>query len=249
VKPGTVVPAFLDAHRWSGCFGVSFLELMLYDLAHRQRILGGSGTYLRKVTGAGGLPDGRNEAVCNFLDATDAEWLWFVDTDMGFAPDTVDRLVAAADPKDRPVVGGLCFALRRTGKGPLNGERFGVIPTVYSYAETGDEVGFLPLSDYPRDQLVQVAGTGAACLLIHRSALVALRERYGDAWFDTTKHPTGLQGRPRSFSEDLSFCVRLAACGVPLHVDTGVKTTHEKGGIFLDEEIYTRQQVAANSGE
>jgi hypothetical protein len=28
--------------------------------------------------------------------------------------------------------------------------------------------------------------------------------------------------------EDLSFCARLGACGIPVHVDTGVTTSHLK---------------------
>jgi hypothetical protein len=143
-------------------------------------------------------------------------------------------------------MGALCFANRRTGPGDFHGERFGIVPTVYNYvdeSEANGEVGFLPVHDYPRDQVTRCAGTGAACLLIHRGALHKVREKFGECWFDQMKHPTGLQGKPRSFSEDLSFCVRLAACDVPVHVNTAIKTCHEKGGIFLDEEAYDRQMT------
>jgi hypothetical protein len=116
---------------------------------------------------------------------------------------------------------------------------------VYDYVETDGEVGFSPDPGYGRDQVVKASGTGAACLLIHRSALETVRARYGDAWFDVAVHPTGLKGKPRSFSEDLSFCVRLAAVGVPLHVDTRIKTVHHKGGVYLDEELFLAQQAAA----
>jgi hypothetical protein len=120
-----------------------------------------------------------------------------------------------------------------------------VVPTVYDLIDTGDEVGFSPNPDYGRDQIVETKGTGAACILIHRDALVKVRAKDGDAWFNPITHPTGLRGKPRTFSEDLSFCVRLAAVGVPLHVDTRVKTVHHKGGMFLDEELFLAQQAAA----
>jgi hypothetical protein len=29
-----------------------------------------------------------------------------------------------------------------------------------------------------------------------------------------------------------------------VHVHTGIKTTHDKGGVFLDEEFFDRQQAA-----
>jgi hypothetical protein len=246
VKRGTVVASFLDDGHWSACFGLSYLQLMLRDAVGPQRMVRENGTHLRKVCGTGGIPDARNEVARSFLDGTDGEWLFMVDTDMGFAPDTVDRLLKSADQYRAPVVGGLCFALRRTHTGDFHAEKFGIIPTVYGYVETGDEVGFLPLEHYERDSLVKASGTGAACLLVHRRALAKVREKYGDAWFDPMKHPTGNKGgTPRTFSEDLSFCVRLAACDVPLHVDTSVKTCHEKGGVFLDEDAYDRQQAFA----
>ena len=248
MTPGSVVVGFLDDGHWSACFGLSYLELTLHDALVSQRIVREGGTYLRKVCGTAGVPAGRNEVVANFLDHTDGEWLFFVDTDMGFAADTVDRLVSAADPDSRPVMGGLCFAQRRTKPAPFHAERFGIIPTVYSYVELEDEVGFRPLPDYGRDQVVQVAGTGAACLLIHRTVLEQVRLKCGDAWFDPAVHPTGDRGKPRTFSEDLSFCVRCAALGIPIHVDTRVKTCHEKGGIFLDEEAYDAQGVSGGSG-
>ena len=39
--------------------------------------------------------------------------------------------------------------------------------------------------------------------------------------------------------EDLSFCMRANALEIPVHVHTGVKTTHLKH-LWLDERIYDR---------
>jgi len=249
VKSGSVVVGFLDDGHWSACFGLSYRDLCLHDIVNSQRIIREGGKELRQLCGTGGIAEGRNEVARSFLDNTDAEWLWFIDTDMGFAPDTVDRLAHVADRYKRPVMGGLCFAQRRTGRGEFYAEQFGIIPTCYAYAELADELGFIPMPDYGRDQVIQVAATGAACLLIHRRALGLVRAKYGDAWFDPITHPTGLRGGRRVFSEDLSFCVRLQACDVDVHVDTSVKTCHEKGGIYLDEAAFDRQQAAARQPE
>ncbi|HEU4751757.1 MAG TPA: glycosyltransferase family A protein, partial [Armatimonadota bacterium] len=186
MKRGSVVVGYLDPGQWSASFGLSYRDLCLYDAASSQRIVRPSGAELRQVCASGGIAEARNDVARAFLD-TDGEWLWFVDSDMGFAADTVDRLVASADRYAAPVMGGLCFALRRTARpspATLNAPEFAIIPTCYAYAETGDEVGFLPIQDYGRDQVIKVAGTGAACLLIHRDVLVKVRATYGDAWFD-----------------------------------------------------------------
>ena len=242
MTPGSVVVGYCDNGQWAACFGLSYRDLIMHDMLGPGRIVREGGKELRKVTGTMGVAGGRNEIARDFLDNTDGEWLFMVDTDMGFAPDTVDRLIASADPETRPVMGGLCFAIKRAGRGDFHAERYTLTPTVYEYLDLGNEVGFRPIPDYQRDTVVQVAGTGAACLLMHRSALEAVRAKYGDLWFEPITHPTGAQGRPRTFSEDLSFCIRLQSVDLPVHVDTAVKTCHDKGGVFLDEHAFDQQQ-------
>lgn len=246
--PDTAMVGLLDSGRWSACFGLSYRDFCLHDLTGPQRVVRPGGGELRVLTGSGGIPTSRNKVVRRWLTETSAPWLWFVDSDMGFAADTLDRLITAADPVLRPVVGALCFAgLRRRPESTVVGyaERFWVQPTAYEYVELDDQLGFRPMIDYPRDQVFQVAATGAACLVIHRDAAEAVRAEYGPAWFDPITHPTGLNGGPRTFSEDMSFCVRLAGVGVSVHVDSRVKTTHEKGHVFLDEDTFFRQQAFA----
>lgn len=234
MRPGTVAVGFLDPGHWSHCFGQSLVDLYLCDAFGSKRMVP-HGKQLRDNAQAGGIVAGRNSIATKFLDATDCEWLFMIDSDMGFAPDTVDRLIASADPVARPVVGGLCFSLRRDTPGEFYGQKYVVVPTCYEYVDTDAEVGFRSILDYQRDAMVEVGGTGAACLLVHRSALEAVRGRVGDHWFDPIAHPGGTV-----FSEDLSFCVRLAACDIPLWVNTSVRTTHDKHGVFLDEDEYDR---------
>lgn len=235
MKPGVVSVGFLDPGEWSASFGMSLKDLYLTDAFGSRRIIP-DGKELRNYCGTGGIVAGRNEIAAQFLDGTDSEWLFMVDSDMGFAPDTVDRLLDSAHRYQRPVMGGLCFALRRYEGAPLHVTRYITVPTVYEFVETATEAGFRSLLDYPREQVAKVAATGAACLLVHRRALFKVREKYGDEWFTPVTHPLG-----RTFSEDLSFCVRLAACDIPIHVDTTVKTSHYKGGVYLDEAHYDSQ--------
>lgn len=242
MKPGTVSVGYLHPGRWSACFGKSLIDLFVHDLCGHGRIMSHPFGEIGKECGSGALVAGRNQIARVFLDESDAEWLFCVDADMGFAADTVDRLIAAADPAARPIMGGLCFAQKAAGRGPLYAQRYRITPTLYSLAETDDDAGFAPMVGYPRDQIVQCDATGAACLLIHRSALDAIRARFGDAWFDPIRKPKSPV--PASYGEDLSFCLRALACDLPVHVHTGVKTTHDKGGVFLDEETFDLQAVS-----
>ncbi len=230
---------FLHPGSYSSCFADSLTELQFYDAGMYQRSMHPHGR-MGKRCGTGGIVDGRNKLAQVFLDESESEWLFMVDSDMSFEPDTVERLISAAHAIDRPVVGALAFAHKTDGRSPDGcGIRYLAAPTVYRWFEDDNKVGFAPWFEYPRGQLVQVGATGAACMIVHRLALEAIREKYGDVWFDTIRHPKGSH-----FSEDLSFCIRVAGCGLPLFVHTGIKTGHDKGGAFLDEDYYDRQQAA-----
>lgn len=229
IRQGGVVVAYIHPTEVAASFHKSLLNLMLYDAGHSQRIVGRGG-HLANVCASGRIPEGRNQLTATFLDDLQAEWLWMVDADMGFAPDVVDRLVRSAEPKVRPVVGGLAFGQKRVGVGEFGQEQFAPFPTLYQWEERSDsEVGFRIVMDWPRNKMVQVGATGAACLLIHRTLLEDMRDRWGDVWWDPITHPSGT-----TFSEDMSFCVRVAAADKPVWVDTAVKTSHMKN-IYLDE--------------
>lgn len=240
MRVGQVSVGFLHPGYYAACFAESLQDILFHDLAHQQRIVSHPHGKMGKECGSGGIVAGRNKLAQAFLDESESEWLFMVDSDMGFAADTVEQLILNADKFSRPVLGALCFAMKTDGRASFYGIRYRATPTLYEFVETDTQVGFVPLFDYPRDQVVKVAATGAACVLIHRRALEAVRRKYGDVWFDPITHPKG----PTTFSEDLSFSVRVAGCDIPLHVHTGVKTTHDKGGVFLDEDWFDKQRAA-----
>lgn len=245
---GAVIPSMVDGGTWASCFGLSWADMLLLDQAGSARIFRPGGQYLRNVAGTGGVPAARNQIVANFLALEHRpEWLFMVDTDMGFSADTVDRLVASAEANDALVVGALCFAQKsaKLAETEFHARRLKLIPTLYQYLELDtDEKGFLPIDDYLPDTFQWVDGTGAACLLMHRSALL----KVGPDPFRPIIVPGALpDGGAREFSEDLSFCARLANVEIPVAVDTSIKTTHAKGGIFLDEETYRVQRLIRNA--
>lgn len=238
MKTELVTFGFLHPGEVAAQFNHSMLGAFMCDVAGKQRMVSHRLGKIAKECHAARIAEGRNELAADFLES-DATWLFMVDADMSFAPDTIERLIASADQYRRPVMGGLCFGLKSDGAASFGGQRFRCQPTVYYMHETDDRVGFVPNFGYPREQVVEVDGTGAACTLIHRRALEKVADEHGPEWFT----PIRLRGeKVANFSEDLSFCVRLRAVDVPIHVDTRVKTTHCKGGVYLDEEYFDLQQ-------
>lgn len=217
------------AHSWHA----SLMALVAWDVAHGQHVIGGG--WLATKYGTGGIVQARNDTAHGFLTQTDSDWLFWVDTDMGFAPDSVDRLLEVADPVERPVVGGLAFMMREMGPDGAGGMQVQPMPTLFGWKNVGDVSGFDVMRDYPRDEVVPVAGTGSAFLLIHRSVLEAIEAQYGRSWYS----PVNNDGN--WLSEDLSFCMRCHAVDKPIYVHTGVKTSHLKS-LWLDERVYDRMR-------
>jgi hypothetical protein len=158
----------------------------------------------------------RNAIAAEFL-AGPYPWLLMTDADTIYTADTVRLLREAADPDTCPVIGALCWTLSATGK----------YPTVYRADKTAaGEVGFTSLEHLPDgDDLLEVDATGAACLMIHRSAFERMTDHdkaNDQLWF------AELAVDNRQFGEDFSFCIRAKAAGIPVHVRTGARTGHVK---------------------
>jgi hypothetical protein len=142
-------------------------------------------------------------------------------------------------------MGALCFALKLGETEPkLMTNRFSVVPTVYTWHEIqtddGVDVGFAPVLDYPRNTIVKVDATGAACFVVHRTVLERIRDEQGPVWFNRMTHPD----KKMPFGEDMSFFARCAQIGVPVHVDTSVQTGHIKGGVDITEEWYDAHRAS-----
>ena len=235
-EPGDAVTvAYVNHNEVAYSWHHSMVELIGYDLASKGRVL--QGGYIAIRYGTDGLVDARNKAVEQFLTERDAPWLFWIDTDMGFAADTIDRLVEVADPVDRPIVGGLCFTQRETRADGLGGWDTAAAPTVFDWVHEGDQQGFAIRWDYPENTVTQCAGTGSACILIHRTAFEKIYAEYGAAWYDRAFNTSMKQ----LTSEDLSFCMRALALNIPVHVHTGVKTSHQKT-LWLSEPEYRAQR-------
>lgn len=243
--PDTVVLAYVHDVEIPHSFFDSHRRLVAYDLAHNQRMIRAGEMGVRY--GTGGIVGARNKTIVEFLRSS-TPWLCWIDTDMGYPADVLDQLVAAADPTDRPVMGGLCFASREIEPDGMGGFHTFPVPTVYDWIVNPDGTrGFLPRRDYERDAVIEVAGTGSACILIHRSVFEAILQREGctcpgrtQAGYECPGHwydPLVIEETGAQLSEDLSFCTRVTRAGFPIHINTGVRTTHFKP-VWLGELHY-----------
>lgn len=219
----------------------SILRAVAFDAVNQGVLIRGGGPMMLPAS-PNTLAEQRNRAAAFLLDESEADWLLFIDSDMGFDEDAVYRLLDAADPDERPVVGALCFGLKKVRTDMRGGWVTEPFPTLYDWRPNPitERFGFRLRFDYAENTVTQVAATGAAFLLIHRTALDKLRAEHGDHWFDRGRMDTdeGLMG------EDISFCARLGRAGIPIFVHTGVSTTHLKP-VWVDEDFYLAQRALA----
>ena len=223
-----VTLAYLHPNELSANFHHAFVGLLMRDAAGGRHLMHPDGQKAVRC-GTDGLVQGRNLAVEEFL-ASDVEWLFWLDVDMGFAPDILARLLAVAD-ETRPIVGGLCFVQWEVGQDGMLGHRTIPRPTLYAYADGKYQgVGW-----YPVNSVVETAATGSACVLIHRKVFADIAEQYGPIWYDRIQNGHGML-----MGEDVSFCARAAAVGHKVHVDTGARTNHQKTAWVSEADFWMR---------
>ncbi len=233
-RAGAVVLAYIHSNKVSYSWHHSMMELLGWDMTHEGRVTRGG--FIAMRGGTDGLALARNRVVRLFLEEHLGDWLFWLDTDMGCPADTIDRLMASADPVERPVVGGLAFTQKEEATDQLGGWRTRAVPVLMDWAvlETG-QMGFSVRWDYPPDQLTRCAGTGSACVLIHRSVFEKVAREYGEHWYDRVPNTTMNQ----LIGEDLSLYLRCGALDIPVHVDTRIKLSHQRRCGWLRTTTWT----------
>lgn len=235
-KVPSVELAFIHPGDVSAAFMSSVMRCRDYELMRTQQLF----AVRERRARSGSIAKARNEVTTMFL-RSQTEYLWFVDADMGFSRDALQQLLAVADPTERPIVSALCFGHRTGGfDEETNSELFETFPTLALWERNDEDeiIGFNTAVDYPRGKVCEVDTSGAACVLIHRSVLERIQAAEGDNWWSQLPHPL----RSEPFGEDTSFFLRVADLGVRVFAHAGVRTSHDKGGVFLTERVWDEQE-------
>jgi len=152
--------------------------------------------------------DARNILAKKAIDAGFTHILW-LDSDMTFEPDMMERFVADIE-EGRDFVAGLFFKRKPPVK-----------PCIYTGCglkrdENGNNVPFaVNYMDYPKDQVFEIAAAGFGAVMMSTAMIEKVHEHFG------------LPFSPAAgFGEDLSFCVRAKELGYPLYCDSRIKVGH-----------------------
>lgn len=151
--------------------------------------------------------DSRNKLAGMAVDM-EADFILWLDSDMVFPPDTLERMMAVLDEHPEiDVLSGLYF---RRGA-PFT-------PVLFSKLEVNTE-GTLDFADVDKlpDELFEVAGCGFGCVLMRTELLldIAAKEN-GGVWFT----PIANAG------EDCAFCIRATQNGYRIFCDPNIHLGH-----------------------
>lgn len=155
--------------------------------------------------------------------------LW-LDSDMVFAPDIMERLAADMD-EGHDLVSGLYFK-RKAPIAPVIYQDMG-----HMEVEGGGYKPYaLPMEDYPADQIVPIKGCGFGVCMTSVALIKRVIDRYGLPFSPIL-----------GFGEDLSFCARAGELGADMVCDTRIKVGHIAYAA-VTEDVYKNQQGARNNG-
>ena len=156
------------------------------------------------------LPFARNRIVQHSLE-TNADYLFFVDADMIFPPDTLVRLLK----HNLDIVNALAF--RRTKPN---------YPCIFNWSETEKSYTTVAYTT----GLLEVDATGMPAILIKTDVFRKMKEIWpNQPWYYYRDH---------LFSSDLSFCENARKLGYKIMIDTDLKIGHLGEEIVVTEEYY-----------
>ena len=153
-------------------------------------------------------------AVTKFLKEGETPYMIFVDDDMGFEPEDIDKILIAMD-EGREIICGLCVTQgdNRLAQWGWNGGKVNITgkPEEVEYASTG----FLGISRKALEKITQ-------------NMQLVNKGDWSECYpaFECKAH-NGLL-----VSEDYDFCNKARDAGLNVYAHTGVKVTHQKNCIL-----------------
>ena len=145
----------------------------------------------------------RNELAKKSVES-DADYVFWLDSDMIFQPDTLERMFQVLKENDLDILTGLYFR-RVHPYSPVLFDRLDI-----------DETGchWSNFEEIP-DGLFEVGGCGFGCVLMKTDVFLSVMSKFGNMFSPIA-----------NVGEDLSFCWRARQCGYKVYCDPSIPLGH-----------------------
>ena len=147
---------------------------------------------------------------------SEADWVLWLDSDMVFGPDLLQRMLKVCTENDIDFLTALCF--RR--KPPYT-------PTLFDRLEKTDKgASYTALMSVPEGRF-QVGGCGFAGVLMSMDVLLSVMAKFNGRMFEPID----------GFGEDVAFCWRARQCGYDIWCDSDIELGHV-GSFVVTRSIF-----------
>lgn len=168
------------------------------------------------------------------------DWLLWVDSDICLNSQAIDYLWETADKVYRPVVSGVYFIYK-----DLDGTTPIPLPSIF-YEMEENEFLMRYVHPLPPEQIMQVDHAGFGLVLMHKSIIPKLREKFSDGFLFAENIVSSKE--EHYIGEDIAFFRKLKQANIPLYVHTGALVNHIKYFNF-DANYYSLYWAAAAARE
>lgn len=145
----------------------------------------------------------------------DADYVFWLDSDMVFKSDTLVRMMDTLKKNDLDILTGLYF--RRVP--PYS-------PVLFDKLEQNGEITEFSEFNKVPDELFEVGGCGFGCVLMKTDVFFDVQSKFGNMFA-----PRGNNG------EDVAFCIRARECGYKIYCDPSIVCGHV-GYSVIDDQFY-----------
>jgi len=151
--------------------------------------------------------------ICDVAEQQKCTHVMFLDTDMTFPSDTIQKLLA----HDMDIVGGLYF------------ERYEPYKPAVFWKHPDGSGDYALRNDIPYGETIECDALATGCMLIKLDVLRKLEK----PWFEYRVAEYGSKKEIKFFSEDIVFSERVKELGYKIFVDTSIECGH----ILNDVEV------------
>lgn len=155
----------------------------------------------------------------------EADWVLWLDSDMVFGPDLLQRMLKVCTENDIDFLTALCFR-RKPPYTPCLFDRLDKVEKGASYTA---------LLSVPEGRF-QVGGCGFAGVLMSTDVLISVSAKFNGRMFDPMD----------GFGEDVAFCWRARQCGYDIWCDSDIEMGHV--GQFISTRAVFESYQAQRKG-
>lgn len=169
----------------------------------------------------------QRQAAFEMWNKVGTDWALWVDSDIVLTKEIVKALWDTADKMARPVVSGVYFISKQM-------ENTLMQPMPAIFMEGDNEYQIKHVHPLPRNQVIKIDSAGLGLVLMHKSVIKALHEKFGETDFVFAENNASGE---EFIGEDITFFRKIKAAGIQVYCNTAALVKHMKR-FALDDGYY-----------